>query len=89
MVEFSGEYTWVLRVEDGSELGIDRITARPRMPDHGHGTLPSVVEAMLQDNQVTLEPLYLYMGGIWEVEIILYGGDDPVSSLSVFVYVEG
>lgn len=89
LVEFSGEYTWVLRVEDGAELGIDRITARPRMPDHGHGTLPAVVEATLQDNRATLEPLYLYMGGIWEIEVILYGGEEPISSLSVFVYVEG
>ena len=88
LVEFSGDL-WTIQIGQSEGNMIDRVTARPQMPDHGHGTLPAVVESIVEEGVASLAPLNLYMGGIWEVEFTLYSEGDVVSTFSVFIYVEG
>ena len=74
---YSGEYVWHIAVEQPPEGPlVDRVEAEASMPHHGHGTVPKIVETVLADNRGALEPLNLYMGGLWTVEIRLFSGVD-------------
>ena len=88
LVEFSGDYTWTIQLGQSEGNMSDRVTARPHMPDHGHGTLPAVVESIVEEGVASLAPLNLYMGGIWEVGYPLLRRRCGVT-FSVFIYVEG
>ncbi len=65
-----GTNIFQLHIQDTSgapmlgELRVD-----PRMPDHGHGTSirPRVVAG--ESGQYTIEQLYLFMAGIWRIEV--------------------
>ena len=71
-----GQNTWIIRVDEvatGSLLdGLD-VSVTPRMPDHpSHGTRPVVVTPS-GPGTYTLEPVYLYMPGIWNVTMTIVG----------------
>lgn len=65
-----GTNTWQIGLADESGHSIKdaEITTTPYMPDHGHGT-SIVPRATAQDGGYEITPLYLYMGGIWEMTI--------------------
>ena len=89
VVEFSGKYAWNLQLEGTGSLDVDRVEARATMPDHGHGTIPGMVESGVSDGAALLSPLNFYMGGIWKVELLLFSGDTQVGAQAFHFYVEG
>jgi hypothetical protein len=67
-----GSNTWQISVQDeksGNAVDGLSIEAVPRMPDHGHGT--SITPLTTDDGagQYTISPLYLYMGGYWQITL--------------------
>lgn len=80
-----GKNTWTLRVtgpDDQPAAGLD-LSARPFMPDHGHGTaLPRVIAAMSPATH-QVRAMDLFMEGIWQVDLLLASGSDPEERLSI------
>jgi hypothetical protein len=71
-----GKNTWIVRVDEastGSALDDLDVSVTPRMPDHpSHGTRPVVVTAA-GAGTYALDPVYLYMSGVWEVRLTIVG----------------
>ena len=64
------------------------ITVTPYMPDHGHGT-PILVEVMAVDGQAgtyTLDPLNLWMPGLWQNTIEVTQGSGSAETIDHVVY---
>lgn len=66
-----GSNDWTIEILDTSgapESGL-AITAKPFMPDHGHGTsvTPVITPVSGKAGTYLVSPLYLYMPGYWEV----------------------
>jgi YtkA-like len=78
-----GNNTFHVQVVDASGTAVSGDGADPAsvslgvslfMPDHGHGT--SVEPAVTFDaGQYTLAPLYLFMPGVWRIELDAQTGD--------------
>ncbi|HTM23356.1 MAG TPA: hypothetical protein VL172_22695 [Kofleriaceae bacterium] len=67
------ENAWIVASPDGP---ITAVT--PWMPEHGHGAqTPAVITATGDPDQYSLDPLDLWMPGLWEVRIEV-GGSDQV-----------
>lgn len=89
VVEFTEKYTWTLQLEGEIAVNVNRVEARATMPDHGHGTIPEMIESEVEGGEFVLSPLNFYMGGIWKVEILLFSEDIQVGEQSFYFYVEG
>lgn len=66
-----GTNVWTLEVDDATTaLPVDglQIDVTPRMPDHRHGT-KTVAVTPSGGGVYTLNPLYLYMVGYWEITL--------------------
>jgi len=51
--------------------GAERVTVRPWMPLHGHGTVPDTFEATQEtDGTWTTPDVDLFMPGLWELEFV-------------------
>lgn len=68
-----GDNTWTLAVEDlatGMPLDDASLAVEPYMPDHMHGTsIECHVTDMDTPGEVMLEPVNLFMPGLWEVRL--------------------
>lgn len=76
---------WTLQIADdkGAMLDGATITAKPWMPDHGHGTdAPAHVTPSGAPGQYTVTPLYLFMAGYWTITFTINSG----SSSDTVVY---
>ncbi len=64
-----GTNTWTLKVTDaqGNSIPGAIITAKPFMPDHGHGSSVQPVITANPDGTFGVTPLYLFMPGLWQV----------------------
>jgi hypothetical protein len=87
--------TWVVMVKDanGAPLGGDLGVAL-LMPDHGHTTqVPPVVTFEPSTNAYTIDPVYLFMPGVWRIELDYYGdsGMDaaPIDEAAFDFCIEG
>jgi len=71
-----GTNIWTVRITDvatGAPLDGLTIAVTPRMPDHpNHGTL-AVVITPLGAGTYDVEPLYLWMAGLWNVKFEVQG----------------
>ncbi len=77
---FEGDNRWTVRVLDpgGEPLSGLTIEVYPFMPDHGHGTaVQAVVTPVSPDGTYEIEPLNLFMSGVWVVRLTLV---DPATS---------
>jgi len=80
--ETTGTEVWTLKILDTAGKPVTDATfpstptspnPRPWMPQHGHGT--SLVSVTNQGNGLyTLQPMYMYMAGIWEIDLIAQAG---------------
>jgi hypothetical protein len=73
----------------GGTLGIDL-----EMPDHGHGTsVTPVVSLDAGSDAYKITPVYLFMPGVWRVELDFYGdsGTDakPIDQATFYFCIEG
>ena len=82
-----GDNTWILQVNAmsggtvGSPISGASITAAPFMPAHQHGSPKEVVITPMPDaGQYKLEPVNMWMPGVWETTIQTTGtgNDDTV-----------
>jgi hypothetical protein len=72
-----GNNSWTIAVQDAvapdsgsAERNDLSISAVPWMPDHGHGTsIVPTVTPKGSDGQYTINPLYLFMAGLWQVTL--------------------
>jgi hypothetical protein len=80
-----GTNSWVVDITDESGAPVTgaTLTVTPWMPDHGHGT--SVVPVITPTGEsYTIDPLYLFMPGLWRVTIS--GQDGSVTDTGVFTF---
>jgi hypothetical protein len=64
--------TWILEVLDATGTPVDDVAleVEPYMPDHMHGTsIATKVTAMDEPGQIELDPVNLFMPGLWEVRL--------------------
>ncbi len=67
-----GENTWTVKVTDAGGQGLTdaELEVVPWMPDHGHGSSVIVeVQAMQTPGEYQLQPIDLFMAGLWEVRL--------------------
>jgi hypothetical protein len=72
-----GTNSWTLQLTDhsGAPVSGATITAKPWMPDHGHGTsVTPTVMAAAAAGQYTVGPLYFFMAGLWQVTFSIQQG---------------
>jgi len=76
-----GTDTWAIEVDDATGKPTDGVVTgvSPWMPDHRHGTTPVMVSAA-GAGTYTLNPLYLYMSGYWEITVNLTGTGSAADS---------
>jgi hypothetical protein len=87
-----GTNAWTVKVEDGSGNAIPdaALEVTPFMPDHGHGTSVRPVITPKGDGTYTIDPLYLFMPGVWRITIALPATDaGPGESVAFFFCVAG
>ena len=68
-----GENVWLLELEDGAGQPLTgaEVTVSSYMPDHNHFSQvsPTITEDPDDPGRYTLDPVYLFMPGIWEVTL--------------------
>jgi hypothetical protein len=64
-----GVNTWTIKLQNGSgdPMATPKLEVLPCMPDHGHGTNVNAIISPQADGTLTVTPLYLFMGGVWQV----------------------
>jgi hypothetical protein len=83
-----GNNAWVIAVSDAaSGAPVDGLSIKvtPFMPDHGHGTQIKAAVTAMGGGQYGLDPVNLFMAGLWQVTIDLTAGDvaDMASAATV------
>jgi len=73
-----GTDTWNIHVTDGNGTALSSLalTAKPFMPDHGHG--PAVTPSVANNGggDYTVTNLYFFMPGVWQVTFTAQGSTD-------------
>jgi hypothetical protein len=96
-----GNNTWVLKVLDKNNSLVKDATfppqagwaawpigVRPYMPDHGHPSSAWPAVAPNSDGTYTIDTLYLYMAGLWEITINVQSGT-TIDSATYSFCIEG
>jgi hypothetical protein len=82
---------WSIRITNDAGVSQPDVTATvlPFMPDMGHGT--SIVPSMTSngDGTYAVQPLYLFMAGIWSITFTTTPASGPSDSAAFFFCVEG
>jgi hypothetical protein len=88
----TGTETWVLKITSASGTPVTDATfpstpstpnPRPWMPEHGHGT-SEVTVMNNHDGTYTFNPMYLFMEGLWETDIVVSSGGKTDSTKFFF-----
>jgi len=85
----SNVFVVTVRDSDGAALSGD-LTIDLYMPDHGHGT--SVTPRISGDdggNVFTIEPVYLFMPGVWRVRLGLEADGSVIDQAELYFCIEG
>ena len=86
-----GNNNWVITVTDTTGAPVDGLAIKviPFMPDHGHGTPILVGVTPMGNGTYDLNPVNLFMAGLWQVSINMTTTDMHVDQ-SVFSFcIEG
>jgi hypothetical protein len=87
-----GGNTWEVSVldADGNPMG-ERLGIQLDMPDHGHGSqVEPEVTYDADTGRFTIAPLYLFMAGVWRIELELVSDSDEVVDRATFHFcIEG
>lgn len=84
--ETTGTEVWTLKLTDASGAAVTDATfpvMKPWMPEHGHGTA-TVEITNNKDGTYTLNPMYLFMLGLWEVDMTASAGGKTDSTSFFF-----
>jgi len=65
-----------------------------KMPDHGHGTsVKPTIDFDPQTEQYTVSPLYLFMPGVWRIQLEAYAGAaagaTPLDRTALYFCIQG
>jgi hypothetical protein len=86
-----GSNSWTIKITDASGAPMPNlpISVVPFMPDHGHGTsiVPQITASA--DGTYTVNPLYLFMPGVWRITITLDADAAVPVAASFFFCIEG
>jgi len=90
-----GSNKFVVNITDADEKAVGgELRVSLKMPDHGHGT--SVKPAITFDpatSSYTVDPLYLFMSGVWRIQLDAYAGDPdagpPTDTVAFLFCIEG
>jgi len=87
-----GGNTWEVSVldADGSPM-LGRLDLALDMPDHGHGSQVDPEVTYDEDTgRFTITPLYLFMAGVWRIELTLVSDAEKVVDRGTFYFcIEG
>ena len=85
-----GDNTWTILVTDeaGTPMEGIGVDAKPWMPDHGHGSAVEETVTDLGAGEYTLDPLNLFMAGLWQVTLELTDEDGETDEVMISVCVE-
>jgi hypothetical protein len=89
-----GGNTWTIQVLDPAGAPLpSSVTIDLKMPKHGHGTTPTKITAG-DAGSFTLDPLNLFMPGIWRVQLFVSGKDaidagPPLDTVTFLFCIEG
>lgn len=83
-----GMNTWLLDVADSAGKAAPGLswTARPFMPDHGHGSTTPQVTAETTPGAYKLSALNLSMAGVWQINFTLKAAAADPAEPVVFTY---
>ncbi len=67
---------WRVSITDmsGTAVPAATVTAKPFMPDHGHGTSIRPVVTPDDAGSYAIDPLYFFMPGLWQVTLDVQNG---------------
>ncbi len=85
-----GDNAWTIELSEGGAPVDDcELTVTPFMPQHGHGTsaVPEIT-SMEAAGQYHIEPVNLFMPGLWEVDFGLKCGE-TTDQLKFSFWIEG
>ncbi|MCG8558134.1 MAG: FixH family protein [Proteobacteria bacterium] len=74
---------WTIEVRDAAGMPVERaaITSTPFMPFHGHGTNKEAVITEMGGGRYQLDPVWLFMPGVWEVTLQITPAGEPADSV--------
>lgn len=83
-----GNNTWVVKVEKGgAPVSNATLSITAFMPDHGHGSSVKPTITSNGDGTYKIEPLYLFMPGVWKVTVgIAADADAGAEDPAVFMF---
>jgi hypothetical protein len=90
--ETTGTETWTVKITTAAGQAVTDATfpstpstpnPRPWMPEHGHGT-SLVTVTNNKDGTYTFDPMYLFMEGLWETDIVVSSGGKTDSTKFFF-----
>ena len=89
-----GNNAWTVRVTDATTAAaVDnlKLSVVPFMPDHGHGTPITVNVTPMSGGTYGLDPLNLFMSGLWKIPVDLTDiADSTKKDLATFYFcIEG
>jgi hypothetical protein len=79
--------TWVVKLLDASGSPVPGATftsIKPWMPDHGHGSSAVPGAADNHDGTYTIQPLYFFMAGLWQVTFAVQANGKSDSAVFSF-----
>jgi hypothetical protein len=82
--------TWQISVLDSNGTAVENATLssiRTWMPDHGHGSPEIPMASPNPDGTYTVQPLYFFMNGLWQVTFNAQAG--AVSDAATFSFCIG
>jgi hypothetical protein len=85
------ENSWTLKVIDasGNPISGAAITAKPFMPDHGHGASVVPTITSMTDGTYEIANLDLFMPGIWTVTLTITPTSGPVDTVVFSFCIDG
>ena len=84
-----GDNIWSLSIANADGAMTDvAVKVKSWMPDHGHGSPVEAVASKVSDGEYTVEPLNLFMAGLWEITLELTLADESTEEVMFSVCVE-
>jgi YtkA-like len=90
-----GNNTFQLEIDDAAGAPIEGdLHVDLKMPDHGHGTsVKPTIDFDPQTQQYTVSPLYLFMPGVWRIQLEAYAGAAagaaPLDRTALYFCIQG
>lgn len=84
----TGNYAWTIQVRDAADQPVEGavITARPFMPDHGHGTSPTPTVTPAGGGNYAISPINLFMSGYWTIRLTMRDGSGADLDVVTFAF---